>query len=301
METTLSLRDYTVASIAIDPTQVTGEGGPRCPRLVLPLRIRSQSSPPWAIDRKIATLIALDYALRSADQRGRMFAQGWTFPAQDLGLGGDLQLRLALSLDPYRLKEIEGYRASGNLVLRLDSRLIVALPEDTSRHPPQAEGVPRFPVAEIRSVDVQLTFEIPRSVWVERILPQLKDPSLELVEVPLGGGRLKDAAAYLEAAEAAFHGWDTKSVYANCREMATALDRTIRQRLQSDTFATEERWGRAYKRLGDLASLDLHLEDIKKREGVDAQQVRIDRRDAECVLFSAKILLKYANELLPEE
>lgn len=206
-----------------------------------------------------------------------------------------------IPLDPYRLKEIENYRASGNLKLRLEIQIIAALPSNVTGNLQDSTTQAKFHVSEISSIFERINFEIPRSIWIERILPKLNKFNVELIEFPLGKGRLQEAYSFLEASEDAYNRWDTKSVYVHCREMATALDRIIRQRLASDKFSIDERWVRAYDKFNNLASLDLHLEDIKKSTAIDSQQVKIDRRDAEFVFLSAKLLLKYANELLPED
>lgn len=297
--TSISIRNYTVADCGVEPAQVTAEGGARCPRLLLPFIIRQRSSPPWTAEGKVLTLIAVEYELRAAGGLRRQLGQGCICPAQDLLQDSSIHQQLPINLDPYRVREIEQYRASRDLDLHLGTKLVVGLPPKVPRTVTGRETGANWVLAEIAAVQAELTFQIPRSTWIERILPQLHNSNCELVEFPLGGGRVKLAGAYLEAAEAAFYRWDTKSVYANCREMATALDTAVRQEFATDKFMTEDRWGRAFERFNHLASLDLHLENIKKSAAVDAEQVKIDRRDTECLLLTAKILLKYANDLLP--
>ncbi len=299
--TQITIRGNVVANLGIEPTMVNGDGGPRCPRLVIPINIQSRSAPPWALDYKIMSLIALQCSLCTDSISNFIFAEGSKLLGTYLSPESSQNIELSIPLDPYRLKELERYRSSGDLKLRLVTELIVLLPSGNDNRLKEDSNRPRLLLSEIFSIREKINFEIPRSIWIERILPNLKDSNTELIEVPLGKGRLQEAYRYLEVAEEAYHRWDTKSVYVHCREMATALDRIVRQRLSSDKFSVEERWNRAYERFNNLASLDLHLEDIKKSTAVDAQQVIIDRRDADFVLLSAKILLKYANELLPEE
>ncbi len=295
--TAINVRSYNVAGLAIDPSQITAEGGPRCPRLVINLTIRPMSTPPWAVDRKIMNVIGAQYELRGA--QNRLFAEGSVWAARELYPDYDLVLPLSFSLDPQRVREIDEYRGRKDLDLLLVVTIILGLPPETS--PAEIQTSNRSLLSELAPIPpAQIRFQIPRSTWMETILPQLREPTYELVELPLRRGRISEAVDYLKAAEAAYDRWDTKSVCVHCREMATALDNAIKLALSSDKFTVEERWGRAFERFNNLASLDLHLEDIKKKSSLDASQVHIERYDAEFVLLSAKTLITYAAHLLPE-
>ncbi len=143
----------------------------------------------------------------------------------------------------------------------------------------------------------QLSHRIHASEWVHEFAPRVGLRARFLVEIPKSDGRLPNAETYVIKAEEAMARWDTKSIFANCRELGVFLDGELRTKLGANSFAYKERWGRAYERFNHRASLDLHLEQIRSTYSGDST-ARIDRGDCEALLYSAKILLKYALDLL---
>jgi hypothetical protein len=61
-----------------------------------------------------------------------------------------------------------------------------------------------------------------------------------------------------------------------------------------------ERWGRAYANFEKLASLDLHIEDIKRSQRYKTEEIKIGKADCEYLLTLTKLLIKFAEELLRE-
>ncbi|MCL0058789.1 hypothetical protein M1O19_01095 [Dehalococcoidia bacterium] len=146
---------------------------------------------------------------------------------------------------------------------------------------------------------------ISSSDWIHDYAPKLGLGEYFIVEIPKGMQIVQQAWGYVESAEECFRRWDTKGVYANCRETGSLLDRTIKNKFRKDSFIYGERWGRTYKRFKNLsfeefASLNLHLEDIKKSQKYSPEDVKIGKADAEHILIVTKGLIKYAEELLQE-
>jgi hypothetical protein len=137
--------------------------------------------------------------------------------------------------------------------------------------------------------------EIPESRWVRDFMPKLGMGTYFIVEVP-AGGVLNEAWSLVRKAEEAFYRWDTKGVFANCREVGHLLDRLIKLSKLSD-FVKNEKWGRAYSRFEHFASLDLHLEDIKKTQRYPLEDIKIGREDCVNLLIATKSLIKYAEDL----
>ena len=144
------------------------------------------------------------------------------------------------------------------------------------------------------------TVEIAAPKWIHDFLPALRLGEYFTVEIPKPKGIIKEAWDCVTKAEECFRLWNTKGVYANCREAGYRLDATLKQSLGKDSFAYKERWGRMYARFEHLASLDLHLEQIRARGRYSLDEVRVGRADAEQVLVTTKVLVKYAEELLKE-
>jgi len=140
---------------------------------------------------------------------------------------------------------------------------------------------------------------IPSTDWIHDYAPKLGLGEYFIVEIPKGKRVIGEAWSYVEKAEECFRRWNTKGVYANCREVGYLLDRIIKEKFGKDSFNYKERWGRAYARFEHLASLDLHLEQLKQK--YMTEDVKIDKDDAEHILIVTKLLIKYAEELLGEK
>jgi len=141
---------------------------------------------------------------------------------------------------------------------------------------------------------------IPSSDWIHDFAPKLGLGEYFIVELPKGKEVIEEAWNYVEKAEECFRRWDTKGLYANCREIGSLLDEVIRKKFGKDSFIYKERWGRTVGRFENLASLDLHLEDIKKSQKYIPEDVKICKSDAEHILIVTKALIKFAEELLQE-
>jgi len=122
---------------------------------------------------------------------------------------------------------------------------------------------------------------IPSTDWIHDYAPKLELGEYFIVETPKGKKIIKEARQYMEKAEECFRRWDTKGTYANCREAGRLLDGTLKTKMGKDSFIYKERWGRTYERFNNFASLDLHLEDIKKSPGYSPDDVKIKKTDAE--------------------
>jgi len=173
----------------------------------------------------------------------------------------------------------------------------------TNRWILSGNGSPIFLATSEQTLKKEIS--IPSSHWIHVYAPKLELGEYFIVEIPKGLKTIQEAWNYIESAEECFRRWDTKGVYANCREAGSLLDRTIEGKFGKDSFVYEKRWGHAYKRFknlsfSDFASLDLHLEDIKKSQKYSPEDIKIDKADAEHILIVTKALIKYAEELLEE-
>lgn len=165
------------------------------------------------------------------------------------------------------------------------------------------DGNPIFLSVEKRLIKEEKT--IPSSDWIHDYAPKLGLGEYFVVEIPKGNRIIEEAWNYVEKAEDCCRRWDTKGAYVHCREAGSLLDGTIKIKFEKDSFIYDERWGRTYKRFknmsfSDFASLDLHLEDIKKSSKYATEDVKISKADAEHVLIVTRALIKYAGELLQE-
>jgi len=138
---------------------------------------------------------------------------------------------------------------------------------------------------------------IPSTDWIHDYAPKLELGEYFIVEIPKGKGAIEEAWSYVEKAEGCFRTWDTKGVFANCREAGDLLDKTISNRFKNSP--TIKKWKRAIEKFNYSASLDLHVENIKEEKPEGG--IKIGKAEAEHIIIITKALIKYAEELLGEE
>ncbi|MCX6649429.1 MAG: hypothetical protein NTV61_08605 [Candidatus Bathyarchaeota archaeon] len=151
---------------------------------------------------------------------------------------------------------------------------------------------------EVSFQKVEVLWPINAVDWVQDYLPCFGMKKQTIVEMPLEGEMFQKTMTYINNAEKAYSNWDTKSVFVNCREIGKLLDTQIKDVFGSDSFTCKEKWGRAYSRFENWASLDLHIEDIKKRGNYINEETSVGGEDAENLLLTTKLLIKYAQELV---
>ena len=149
----------------------------------------------------------------------------------------------------------------------------------------------------VGKVKLELPYQIDVGTWVNEFSTRLGLRSRVLLELPSGGELFDKVKVYLHSAEIALSTWDTKSVFANCREIGSALDRHVKRTCGEKSFTFKERWGRAYRQFSHWASLDLHIEDLKIKKEYEIEELSVFKPDAECLLFQTKNLIKFAQEL----
>ncbi len=290
-EAGISIGGISGGRVRVEPTQVKAEGGPFFPRLTIPINLDLNPGSTGQQDRFFTTVtiecgLFIDgYGSKVSD------AACSTFP-YSVRSSISLPWSLDFPLDPYRVHGIEG-RRHGDLKLRLDLAFIVAF----LGRIPATQGNTEVLTGLERSYS-QTYIEIPQSHWVGKVLPALGSNTYFIVEVPARNERTAMAWALIESAETAFGRWDTKAVFAHCREAATALGTLVEKHRPEDSFLKRERWGRAVKEFNHFASLDLHLEEKKASNDYSVDNVKIEKMDAECLLIFTKALAKYAEELI---
>jgi len=136
---------------------------------------------------------------------------------------------------------------------------------------------------------------IPVTDWIHDFAPKLELGEFFVVEIPKGK-ILKKAWGYVEKAEESSRQWNTKGVYAHCREAGNVLNGAIRKKFRNDPVM--KKWKRAIEKFNKLTSLDLHEEGIKEEE--PKGEIFIGRPETEHILIVTKALVKYAEELLYE-
>lgn len=292
-ETSFMIRGSSQNKLRIEATEVTAEGGGTYPRLLFPVHLdfgSPERNQPLILLSAQADLLAGDAPDKLSDSVDA-FGQVTVLYSHASAFR-----MFEFPLDLRRISEMESRRAP-DLKIRLQMQFLFAgsasWPINTS------EGAQTFQaLTGFETTNAVLPLEIPHSHWVEKLLPRLGYGSYFVIDIPMGRHVVNKAWQLVEKADGAFVRWDTKSVFAHCREAGVLLDTTLREKLGATHFAYCERWGRAYKQFTHCASLDLHLEDIKGGSKYDVAQIGIHRPDAEHLLIVTKSLVKYAEELL---
>jgi len=128
-------------------------------------------------------------------------------------------------------------------------------------------------------------FRIPSTDWIYEYASKFGLGEYYIIQIPKGDNVLVEAWNYVDQAESSYRNWNTKGVYANCRECGNLLDNKIKEKFGKNNFTYKERWGRVYSRFEKLASLNLHLEDLKL--SYPSEEVEIYKPDAENLLINA--------------
>jgi len=201
----------------------------------------------------------------------------------NLGPTSDKSIRYQLELSHYTLEQIEKLRG-GDLLLRASSTLIVQRVggEGYSSHP------------------FLFDFEIAKSKWVEKILPELGYKHVSLVEIPdLPDGEFAQITQYLNAA------WRDKMMgqydgaLTNCRKALEALGKQIRsmgfETLREDGVGKRPDWKELFRSedLGDIIG-KLHQKVIGFTvPGAHAGKA-INREDGDLAILTTHGLVQFA-------
>ncbi len=298
VEATLQIRQYSNNKVTIDATEITGEGAPTFPRIIVPLKMKLS---PLGDEnqKKEFVILGIASALFIQDTQQKItVSSSPTYPYR-VSNNYEITSRLEFGLSPDRLQIVEAQRGGGDLNLRFDLWFTLGLFDSVQVNDGANQRTLKF-LSDIEYSAVQLSnVKIPQSHWVKNILPHLGSTQYFLVEVPKGDKAIAKSWQYVERAEEAFGRWDTKGVLSNCREVGKVLDTTVKGQY-GEGFTYKERWGRAFKVFTHLCSLGLHLEDKSQEEAFSGQEVKITRADAELVLVLTKALMKFAEELMKE-
>lgn len=184
-ETHLQIRNCGVLTARIDPTNVRGDGSPHRPVLCLPLEL--QVLPAQTIEY---TLIRLTGILKMKGVE--TLAE---FDVGPLAQHSDSRacfrpVNLEVPLNPHTVRKFEEERSGADAFLPLSFRGLVWFPKETKFDTVWSQG------------DLPLT--VPRSTWVDRVLPKWGLSSVKLVEITFPASSVGDSfrAPYARVEEA---------------------------------------------------------------------------------------------------
>jgi hypothetical protein len=200
--------------------------------------------------------------------------------------------RWYIDLDHYRLSQLEKIREGKDLQMCVDLFLIVEL----QREPPSMCPI-QFP---------SLYIEVPKSDWVEKILPQLKYKEVSLIELPkLDGPEFSNIIAEIDKAWKMYSMGEYKDVLTKCRIAIEGLTSVVKSRgfhkevEEEGKKKTVPDWERAlgHEKMGDLMrSFIQKLYDFLSPGSHYGKS--IDRGDAELAIMMTHALINFCTKKL---
>ncbi|MBI5539666.1 MAG: hypothetical protein HY951_06375 [Bacteroidia bacterium] len=151
----------------------------------------------------------------------------------------------------------------------------------------------------MRKETVNLYFSIPKSHWVEKILPNLGYQSLKLIEIPLTHKTLKEAYGDIifefNKAEGYFNQKDYNKCVAHCRCTLDALTRNLIKIRKQEASETAFKWLKSidtatYKWIDELNKANTALSGKTHHAG---QKRDFSRQEAESIYLVILGLLNF--------
>ncbi len=296
---------FPIGEVPFDFKQASAIGGKLYPRLHLPLKltlnkidkslIEEERIPKLAINSVQAELFVEKETEKLADSK-TIFRD--TIFHRNKSITTNLPLDFPLDFGKISFLEI---KRGNDINLRLKINFQLGIFEPISVMVDSRATEKKYFITDYQIYSSDFKIEIPQTYWLKNVLPNLGVGEFFVIELPTGSNELREAWKYIETAEHAYRNWDSKGVFANCRELGMLLDSKIKNKFGESSFAYSERWQRRFKNYNHFASLDLHLEEKKsKPNNYTLDEVKTYKTDAENMILSAKIILKYAQALLTE-
>jgi hypothetical protein len=302
----IRIGSLTIAAFSFETQTITAKDGPDFPTLIIPYEFqlyayRDANEPGMPIHP--VTCLYLAGELWSPQQKvATKFQEEIAYNAPDLISAHITRGYLEIPLDIFTLTKIEQAR-TGDLAGALKLRAFLAI------HAPGVnQGVQKFSIAETQGSG----FSIPKSHWIEGILPQLGYGRIEILEVRLSPtatsdhGLPKAVSEIRRARDFLLDGeWD-KAV-AHCRiavetipdSRSLQLNGTPKFALRVDTFINEHLGGRlGTEEARFLADGMKSLWTICSRTVHPSSSTGFKRADAEFIVRNTMSIVEYVGKLL---
>jgi hypothetical protein len=326
--TLINLRGQNIGQIAVDGTEVRGEGGPINPQLVVPLEVQLDNQPeeaPLALGRLRATL-GTDKNFPAAtaicppvcvDLVGGFRVRSGSTSSTSRG-GAQVELRFFLTLAQAEELERHRHANSGDIFyfyLRLEPTIIGLknfnvpisgqLTQPTiwdAKYGMYAEPVVFWAAPQPPALRV----DVETSSWVRRVLPGLGYDRARLIEVRLPPA-LPDqpnAAAEFDRAKVALDGRRYEDSVAACRGLLTMWKEFFGADREpiANVIARQQGWSQDDGRRQFLDALWKATTDFVNAphhpEG-SGQGIWLDHRDARLTLMVTTLLSEYLGSLPP--
>ena len=288
--------------ISLEVDRTRGEGGPEYPRLIIPV----------------------EFILRPAEEGGEIRAYSLLWLKSDLyidnrkigeGFSGPIaeyswppvssrQITVEIPLDSYRLEKIEERRRD-DIQFRLSGSALIAEHPSVTKAGSNEKQEHRRDVESFTKGRFEITFSIPLSHWVDKVLPGLGYGKVKLIEIPtlekIEPDTFKNAQEELVQAQNYFIQGDYDKAVGHCRsaleplkkllpEMKPLLTNSKNEWINEVGQATYEWIDKTWKKTRDISSKSHHLPSIG----------HFSRFEAHTILMVTTALLLYSGKLLKQ-
>jgi hypothetical protein len=295
-----------IGKISFEVQNVHAIGGPEFPKLVFMLELqvfplKTPSQPPQPAHP--LTWLYLSGEFCSPDQRAVAGFRDEVNLYADASHSPERQFRLEIPLDLLTIERIEQTR-EGNLRAALKLRGFFAIHVTDASG--KGLGVHRFETATLEPI----VFMIPKSQWVEQLLPQLGYGRLELIEVRISNGiraeGLPKAVQEVREARAYLANGDWEKVVAHCRNTLEAildsrplqLPSVSKFSTKADTFIHEHLASLGEKQSKLLAEEMKLLWEVCSKAAHPNPPDYFKRADADFIVRNTTAILEYVGRLL---
>jgi len=291
-----------IAKITFEIQNIQASGGPEFPKLVFPLEVKlapfHNFSPGKDLIHPVSWMF-ISGELFSPQQRAVARFRDDVNIFADSSASHERQLRLEIPLDLMTVVRMEESR-EGDLWAGLKFNCFFAV------HVSGAVGVQRFETGTTEP----LYFSIPRSQWLERLLPQLGYGKLELIEVRISNGvrpeGLPKAVQEIRQARSYLAEGDWEKAVIHCRKtLETILDSrqlqipaASRFALKVDTFIHDHLSSLSGGQAKLLAEEMKLLWEVCSSSAHPSPQDYFKRADAKFIVRNTTAILEYVGRLL---
>jgi hypothetical protein len=292
-----------IAKISFETEQVHALGGAELfPKLVFLFDVKLS---PWTDTSKgvhvvhPVTWLSLSGEFCSPEQRPVALFRDDVNLYADNRYSPETQFRLEVPLDLFAVERIEQQR-DGNLRAAFIFRAVFAI------HLSDGLGVERFEAARVEP----MVFTIPKSHWIEKLLPQLGYGRIELIEVRIPGGsagsvlskavqEIRQARAYLVNGDwdkAVAHCRNTLETILGSRQLQCAPTSTFRVKV--DTFIEQHLSAKLPGKQSKLLAEEMNLLWETCSAAAHPSPQTFSRADANFIIQNTTDILVYVSGLL---
>lgn len=292
----------TQSNIFLEVDRISGAGGPEYPRLIIPVEFTLRPSEGGG-KIKVYSLLWLKCGLHIENIK---IGEGFSEPIVEYSLPyrSQRQISIEIPFDLYRIEKIEERRRDDIQFRLLGSALVAEYPSVFSAGPGSYEQLEcRRDIENFTKGHFDITFTIPQSHWVDKILPNLGYGKVKLIEIPIPEkivpDTFKNALEELVQAQDYFIQGDYDKTVEHCRNALEPLKNLlpeIKALLTNSKYewvaevghATHDWIDKIYKKTRDVSSIPHHLPSIGN----------FNRFEAQAILMVTIALLSYSGKLL---